>query len=64
MAILVRHDGKESYGRTEGIGRPVDLSFTDAISGKPIAYGGSKAKIVVLDSGHVVRALRRRKCRR
>jgi thiol-disulfide isomerase/thioredoxin len=33
----------------EGIGRPVELNFTDAISGKPISMGDLKGKIVVLD---------------
>ena len=35
--------------QTEGIGQPVELSFTDAISGKPIAMADLKGKIVVLD---------------
>ena len=40
---------KGKLRQTEGIGRPVDLSFTDAISGKPIAMADLKGKIVVLD---------------
>ena len=44
--------GKTAQGKlrqTEAIGRPVELSFTDAISGKPIAMADLKGKIVVLD---------------
>ena len=33
----------------EGIGRPVELNFTGAISGKPISLADLKGKIVVLD---------------
>ena len=40
---------KGQLRQTEGIGRPVELSFTDAISGKPISMADLKGKIVVLD---------------
>jgi thiol-disulfide isomerase/thioredoxin len=35
--------------RTSEIGKPFELSFTDAISGKSISMGGLKGKVVVVD---------------
>ena len=40
---------KGKLRQPEGIGQPVELNFTDAISGKPISMADLKGKIVVLD---------------
>ena len=40
---------KGKLRQTEGIGNPVELSFDDAVSGKPISLADLKGKIVVLD---------------
>jgi thiol-disulfide isomerase/thioredoxin len=33
----------------EGVGRPFDLAFTDAITGSPVSVSGLKGKVVVID---------------
>jgi thiol-disulfide isomerase/thioredoxin len=40
---------KGKLRQTGSIGQPIELSFTDAISGKPISMADLKGKIVVLD---------------
>jgi thiol-disulfide isomerase/thioredoxin len=35
--------------RTEAIGKPFDLNFTEAVSGKPISMSDLKGKVVVVD---------------
>jgi len=40
---------KGQLRRADAIGKPFDLSFTDTISGKPIAMNDLKGKVVVVD---------------
>jgi len=35
--------------QSEGVGKPFDLSFTDAISGQPMSIKGLQGKVVVID---------------
>lgn len=48
---------KSNYGRmaagalrqVDGLGKPFDLDFTDAITGKPVSVAAMKGKVVVID---------------
>ena len=40
---------KGGLRRAESVGKPFDLSFTDAVSGKPVSIADLKGKVVVID---------------
>jgi thiol-disulfide isomerase/thioredoxin len=40
---------KGAIRKAEGVGKPFDLSFTDAISGQPMSIKGLQGKVVVID---------------